>query len=170
TEMDVMAGLHRSRGAATVLMDADLLHPPELIERFVARWREGYQVVYGCRQSRENESLMQCLPAQAFYWTFKRLADVPLPEGVSDFRLIDRVVLETINAMPEKTRFLKGLFSWIGYKQIGEPFNVMPRIAGRTGWGFRRLFAYALDAFTGFSTAPLRTLLLIGAAVTISAA
>lgn len=168
-EMAVLAGLHRSRGAATVIMDADLQHPPELLERFVARWREGYQVVYGERRSRAREPLSYRWPAQAFYWIFKRLAEVPLPPGVSDFRLIDRVVREAIMAMPEKTRFLKGLFSWVGYRQIGEPFDVSPRVAGQTGWGFYRLFSYALDAFTGFSSAPLRAWLGIGAFTSLSA-
>ncbi|MEW6261960.1 MAG: glycosyltransferase family 2 protein [Thermodesulfobacteriota bacterium] len=169
-EVAIMAGLHRCRGSAAVVMDADLQHPPEMIQKFVARWREGYHVVYGVRRSREKETPLRRVLTEAFYWLFARVSEVTLPRGSGDFRLIDRAAVDALNAMPERTRFMKGLFSWTGFKQIGEPFDVVPRRAGRSSWSYWQLFLLAVEAFLGFSRLPLRVWTPLGLLVSLLSA
>jgi polyisoprenyl-phosphate glycosyltransferase len=155
-EIALAAGLDHARGQAVVIMDADLQHPPEMIETFVQRWREGYVMVYGQRTSREDESAVKRGFARLFYRLFDRFGEMPLPEGAGDFRLIDRKGVEVLRALPERARFSKGLYAWIGFSSIGVPFTVEERAHGTTKWSFRKLFRFAFDGITAFSTVPLR--------------
>jgi polyisoprenyl-phosphate glycosyltransferase len=164
-EVAIAAGLDHARGRAVVLMDADLQHPPEVIETFVERWREGYVMVYGQRTDREGESRVRRGFAHLFYRIFGRFAEMALPEGAGDFRLIDRKGVEVLRALGERARFSKGLYAWIGFKQTGVPFVVEERRHGTTKWSFRKLFRFAFDGITAFSTVPLRIWTYLGIVV-----
>ncbi|MDP2754278.1 MAG: glycosyltransferase, partial [Nitrospirota bacterium] len=146
-------------------MDADLQHPPEAIVAMLEKWREGYDVVYAVRHARTGQGLASRLFAKAFYWVFENLAEVPLPREAGDFRLMDRKVVDVINRMPERSRFMKGIFAWVGFRQIGIPYEQGERVAGGTKWGFLKLFSFALDGLTSFSTFPLRVWSYIGGAI-----
>ena len=129
-EIAIAAGLDHAEGEAVVIMDADLQHPPELIESFVARWREGYKNVFGTRVNRAGETVLRRILAHRFYHLFESFGEIPLPEGAGDFRLLDRQAVEALRAMGERARFSKGLYAWIGFKSIGVPFEVAPRADG----------------------------------------
>jgi glycosyltransferase involved in cell wall biosynthesis len=161
-EIAIAAGLDHARGRAVVIMDADLQHPPELIETFVARWREGYVMVYGQRTSRADEGPVKRGFARLFYRLFRRFGETPLPEGAGDFRLIDRKGVEVLRELHERARFSKGLYAWIGFKSVGVPFVVEERRTGVTKWSFRKLFRFAFDGITAFSTVPLRVWTYVG--------
>jgi polyisoprenyl-phosphate glycosyltransferase len=154
-EIALTAGLQHAAGRAAVPIDADLQHPPEIIPRLVEKWREGYEVVYAVRKSRETESFGRRLAARGFYWVFERLSDVPIPKDAGDYRLIDRRVVDAINAMPERSRFMKGIFAWVGFRQTGISYAVERRREGTSGWSARRLFHFAVDGLTSFSNFPL---------------
>lgn len=168
-EVAIAAGLDAARGQAVVVMDADLQHPPELIETFMARWREGYVMVYGRRTDREREGPVKRGFARLFYRLFERFGDTTLPEGAGDFRLIDRKAVDVLRALGERARFSKGLYSWIGFKTIGIPFVVEERRHGATKWNFGALFSFAFDGITSFSTMPLRVWTYLGGLVSLSA-
>jgi polyisoprenyl-phosphate glycosyltransferase len=153
-EMATTAGLHHARGRAVIVMDADLQDPPELIPEFLRRWREGYQVVYGVRSKREQETALKKLTSFLFYRLMGRIADVPIPPDTGDFRLMDRRVLEVYAQLHEDPRFFRGLVSWIGFKQVGVPFVRPPRAAGVTKYRYGRLLKLAFDTITAFSTLP----------------
>jgi polyisoprenyl-phosphate glycosyltransferase len=167
-EIALAAGLDHVRGRAVVIMDADLQHPPEMIETFVARWREGYVMVYGQRTDRSDETRIRRGSAHLFYRLFERFGEIGLPEGAGDFRLIDRTGVEVMRTLGERARFSKGLYAWIGFKATGVPFVVGDRQHGATKWSFRRLFRFAFDGITSFSTAPLRIWTYIGGLVSIA--
>jgi glycosyltransferase involved in cell wall biosynthesis len=168
-EIAIAAGLRYVRGDAAVIMDADLQHPPELIEEFVAKWRAGYQVVYGERLDRDADGALRRLLSRAFYRTFNALSKSDIPEGAGDFRLLDRRAIDAMNALNETSRFNKGLFSWIGFRSVGVPFVVPDRIHGPSRWNFRALVRFALDGLTSFSTLPLRVWSLLGLAISLTA-
>jgi dolichol-phosphate mannosyltransferase len=153
-EMATTAGLHHARGQAVIVMDADLQDPPELIEEFLKRWREGYEVVYGVRQKREQETALKKLTSFLFYRLMGKIADVPIPPDTGDFRLMDRRVLEVYARLQEDPRFFRGLVSWVGFRQIGVPFIRRPRAAGYTKYRYNRLLKLAFDTITAFSTLP----------------
>jgi glycosyltransferase involved in cell wall biosynthesis len=155
-ELALTAGLHQARGAAIVPIDADLQDPPELIGQLLEKWREGYDVVYAVRRHRFGESLLKRGTANLFYRLINFLSDTPIPRDTGDFRLFDRRVVEALNRIPERTRFMKGLFAWVGFKQVGILYDRQPRCQGETKWNYWRLWNFALDAITLFSTAPLR--------------
>ncbi|MGL5117285.1 MAG: glycosyltransferase family 2 protein [Beijerinckiaceae bacterium] len=155
-EVALAAGLDHARGAAAVMIDADLQHPPETIPVFVARWREGYDMVYGQRVDRTTDGRTYGHFARRFYTVFERFGEIPLPEGAGDFRLVSRRVIEALKRMPERARFSKGLYAWVGFRQIGVPYQVAERVHGETKWNYRKLFRFAFDGLTSFSTAPLR--------------
>jgi glycosyltransferase involved in cell wall biosynthesis len=161
-EIAIAAGLDHARGDAAVIMDADLQHPPEMIEAFVERWREGFLMVYGQRTDRSDETRTKRGFAQAFYKLFARFGEIPLPEGAGDFRLIDRKGVDALRTLGEKARFSKGLYAWIGFKATGVPFVVEERRFGTTKWSFRKLFRFAFDGIAAFSTVPLRIWTYIG--------
>src|SRR5262249_27070296 len=112
-EIALSAGLHRASGSAVLPIDADLQHPPELIPQLVANSREGFQVIYGVRRSRDDDPLLRRLATRGFYWLFDRLSEVPIPRDAGDFRLLDRQVVDVLNDMPERSRFMKGIFAWV---------------------------------------------------------
>ena len=168
-EIAIAAGLDHARGRAVVIMDADLQHPPETVAAFVERWREGYVMVYGQRTDRAGESRVKRGFTHAFYRLFARFGETDLPEGAGDFRLIDRKGVHVLQALGERARFSKGLYAWIGFKSIGVPFTVDERAFGTTKWSFRRLFRFAFDGITSFSTVPLRVWTYIGGLVSIGA-
>jgi dolichol-phosphate mannosyltransferase len=153
-EMATTAGLHHARGQAAIVMDADLQDPPELIPRFLAKWREGYQVVYGIRKKREQETALKKFTSFLFYRLMRRIADVPIPPDTGDFRLMDRRVLDVYAKLQEDPRFFRGLISWVGFKQVGIPFVRPPRAAGYTKYRYSRLLKLAFDTITAFSTLP----------------
>jgi glycosyltransferase involved in cell wall biosynthesis len=155
-EIAIAAGLDHARGDAVVIMDADLQHPPEMIETFVERWRDGYIMVYGQRTDRSDETRTKRGFAHLFYQLFARFGEIALPEGAGDFRLIDRKGVEVLRTLSEKARFSKGLYAWIGFKATGVPFVVEERRFGTTKWSFRKLFRFAFDGMAAFSTVPLR--------------
>ena len=168
-EIALAAGLDHARGQAVVIMDADLQHPPEMIEEFVRRWREGYVMVYGQRTDRSDETRLKRGSARLFYRIFERFGETSLPEGAGDFRLIDRKGVEVLRALGERARFSKGLYAWIGFKSTGVPFAVEERRHGATKWSFRKLFRFAFDGITSFSTVPLRVWTYAGGVISLCA-
>ena len=166
-EIAIAAGLDHARGRAVVIMDADLQHPPEAIAQFVERWREGHVMVYGQRTDRRGESRMKRGLTHLFYRMFARFGETELPEGAGDFRLIDRRGVEVLRALGERARFSKGLYAWIGFPSVGVPFEVEDRLHGATKWSFRKLFRFAFDGITSFSTVPLRVWTYLGIAVSL---
>lgn len=159
-EMATTAGLCHARGQAAVVIDADLQDPPELIREFVAKWRQGYQVVYGVRQSRVGETCLKKLTSYLFYRLVGFIADVRIPRDTGDFRLLDRKVIEVFRGLREDPRFFRGLVSWIGFRQIGVPFVRQPRKAGRSKYRYTRLLRLAFDTITAFSTFPALAIML----------
>jgi glycosyltransferase involved in cell wall biosynthesis len=155
-EIALAAGLDHVTGDAVVMIDADLQHPPETIPAFVARWRDGYDMVYGQRVDRATDGRVYSGFAARFYRVFERFGEMPLPEGAGDFRLLSRRVVETLKRMPERARFSKGLYAWVGYRSIGVPYQVAPRLHGTTKWNYPKLFRFAFDGITSFSTVPLK--------------
>jgi glycosyltransferase involved in cell wall biosynthesis len=164
-ERALSAGLAHARGDAVIPMDADLQHPPELIADLLAKWREGYEVVYAVRQQRTGQSWLGRIQAKLFYRLFDLLSEVPLPPEAGDFRLLDRKVVTVINAMPERTRFMKGIFAWVGFRQIGVPYVQEERRFGHSQWGFMKLLGFAFDGLVAFSDAPMRVWTVIGSIV-----
>ncbi|PVE25511.1 glycosyltransferase [Microvirga sp. KLBC 81] len=155
-EIAIAAGLDHARGDAVVIMDADLQHPPEMIEAFVERWQQGYDMVYGQRTDRSDETRVKRGFAHLFYRLFSRFGEISLPEGAGDFRLIDRKGVDVLRTLGEKARFSKGLYAWIGFRGAGVPFVVEERRFGTSKWSFRKLFRFAFDGIAAFSTVPLR--------------
>jgi glycosyltransferase involved in cell wall biosynthesis len=155
-EAAMTAGIAEAKGDAVVVIDADLQDPPSLIAAFIAKWREGFDVVYGVRASREADSLFKRATAGAFYRIFNAIASVPIPHDAGDFRLMDRRVVNALLSLPERNRFMKGLFAWVGFRQTGVEFVREARVAGETSWNFIRLWNFAVDGLTSFSIVPLR--------------
>jgi polyisoprenyl-phosphate glycosyltransferase len=166
-EIAIAAGLDHARGRAVIIMDADLQHPPETIPDLVAKWREGFVMVYAQRTDRNGESAVKRGFARLFYRLFDAFGETGLPEGAGDFRLIDRRGVEALRAMGERSRFSKGLYAWIGYKATGVPFEVGERLYGHTKWSFRKLFRFAFDGITSFSLVPLKVATYTGLLVSI---
>ena len=161
-EAALTAGIEAAGGDMVVPIDADLQDPPELIAEFVRRWEEGYDVVFGARADRSSDTAMKRTTARLFYRIFNRVSDLDIPESAGDFRLMDRAVVEALKRLPERNRFMKGLFAWVGFRQIGVPYVRPERAAGTTSMGYVRLWRFALDGITSFSTAPLRVWSVIG--------
>jgi glycosyltransferase involved in cell wall biosynthesis len=155
-QIAVTAGLDHARGQAVVVIDADLQDPPEVIPELIARWREGYHVVYGVRAEREGETRFKLFTARLFYRLIGALTDVDIPMEAGDFRLLDRQVVDELRAMRERHRFIRAMTSWVGYRQIGVPYRRQPRFAGETKYPFRKMFRLAINAITGFSDLPLK--------------
>ena len=158
----VTAGLSASLGKAVVIIDADLQDPPELIPEMVTLWRSGYKVVYGIRQTRDGETTFKLWTAKAFYRLINSLSDVEIPVDTGDFRLIDRIVVDVFLNMPERHRLLRGMWSWIGFPQVGLPYQRAPRFAGETKYPLRKMIGLALDGIVSFSVVPLRLVTALG--------
>jgi glycosyltransferase involved in cell wall biosynthesis len=166
-EAAMTAGLAKAKGDAILIIDADLQDPPSLIPRFVARWREGYDVVYGVRVSRETDTVAKRVTAAMFYSVFNHVTNTKIPHGAGDFRLMDRRVVQALLALPERNRFMKGLFSWVGFKQTGVEYTREARVAGRTSFSYPRLINFAFDGLTSFSIAPLRMASFAGVIISV---
>ena len=168
-DIALTAGLENAQGKAIIPIDADLQDPPELIEQLVAKWREGYDVVSGKRRSRQGESWVKKTTANAFYRIISRISSVPIPRDTGDFRLLDRRVVEAIKTMPERTRFMKGLFAWVGFKQTYVLYDRPNRIQGTTKWNYWKLWNFALDGITSFSLVPLKVWSYLGVVLSLLA-
>jgi dolichol-phosphate mannosyltransferase len=161
-QIAVTAGLDYSRGQAVVIIDADLQDPPEVILDLIAKWREGYEVVFAIRAEREGEGWFKLFTASLFYRLISKITDVDIPLDAGDFRLLDRKVVDVLNRMREKHRFLRGMSAWVGFRQIGVPYKRAARYAGETKYPFRKMFRLAINAITGFSYFPLQLATYIG--------
>ena len=165
-ELAVAAGLRYATGDAVVLMDADLQHPPEVIPEFIAKWREGFDIVYGKRDDREADGLLRRAFSNVFYSAFRAMSGTTLPGGAGDFRLLDRKAVDALNSLRERVRFNKGLYVWIGFKSTGVTFHVPPRFDGsKSRFRPRQLWRFALDGLVSFTTMPLRVWTYVGIAV-----
>jgi dolichol-phosphate mannosyltransferase len=161
-QIAVTAGLDHCRGQAAVIIDADLQDPPEVIPDLIARWREGYQVVYAVRTERAGESWFKTASASLFYRIIYRITDVRIPLDTGDFRLLDRRVIDTLGGMRERHRFLRGMSSWVGFAQVGVPYKRQARFAGETKYPLRKMFRLAFNAITSFSHFPLQIATVLG--------
>lgn len=163
------AGLRHARGRAVVIIDGDLQDPPALIRDMLEKWKEGYQVVYAQRKKRKGETFFKKASAHAFYKILHSLTSIDIPMDTGDFRLMDRVVVDQLNALPERNRFLRGLVCWVGFKRIGILYDRKERTAGKSKYPLRKMLRLAMDGITSFSTTPLKISFLTGMLATIIA-
>lgn len=161
-QIAVTAGMDYSRGEAVIVIDADLQDPPETVLELIKKWREGYQVVYAVRTEREGETWFKTFTASLFYRLIYRITEVKIPMDSGDFRLLDRRVINVMNSMREKHRFLRGMSSWAGFRQVGVPYRRAARFAGSTKYPFRKMLRLAENAITGFSYFPLQVASYLG--------
>lgn len=168
-EIAMTAGIDAASGAAVIPIDADLQDPPELIPELVARWRQGYEVVYAQRRSRQGETWLKRTTAKAFYGLIGRMTAIEIPSDTGDFRLIDRRAVDALKQLPERTRFMKGLFAWVGFRQTAVLYDRAPRHSGQTKWNYWRLWNFALDGITSFSFGPLRIWSYVGSLISLGA-
>jgi polyisoprenyl-phosphate glycosyltransferase len=166
-EIALTAGLDYAIGSAVIPLDADLQDPPELIAQLITKWREGYDVVYAVRRSRQGETWLKKISARAFYRTIGSMSRVPIPANTGDFRLLDRRVVEAMKKLPERTRFMKGLFAWVGYKQTSILFDRESRHCGKTSWNYWKLWNFALDGIISFSFLPLKVWSYVGTSISL---
>lgn len=166
-EIALTAGLDFSSGMAVIPIDADLQDPPELIPQLVAKWKEGYEVVYAVRKSRLGESLFKKLTAHLFYRLAEKIMDINIPRDTGDFRLMDRSAVDPLKTMRERNRFMKGLFAWVGFKQFAIYYERDPRHKGKTKWNFFKLLNFAIEGITSFSYVPLRLATYIGLVIAL---
>lgn len=152
----VTAGLKAVRGEAIIIIDGDLQDPPELILKMIKLWEQGNEVIYGQRKSRKGESVFKLMTAKMFYNTLNLLSDIEIPKDTGDFRLVDRKVVDQINNMPEHNKFLRGLFSWVGYKQCKLEYERDKRYAGKTKYPLKKMIKLAIDGVISFSTKPIK--------------
>ncbi|WP_058485371.1 glycosyltransferase family 2 protein [Defluviitalea phaphyphila] len=163
----ITAGMQFSEGSAIIIIDADLQDPPEVIYRMIEKWKEGYDVVYGKRIKRKGETFFKKFTAKIFYKILDKLTDVNIPRDTGDFRLIDRKVCDVLNALPEKNRYVRGLVSWIGFKQTEVEFIREERFAGETKYSLKKMLKLAFDGITSFSYKPLKFASIIGIMMSI---
>ena len=161
-QIAVTAGLEAAAGDVIVVIDADLQDPPEVIAGMIDLWRQGNHVVYGIRTTRAGESRFKLMTAKAFYRIMNRFSETPIPVDTGDFRLMDRKVVDVLLAMPERGRFLRGMVSWVGFRQVPLAYERQPRRAGRTKYSLFRMIQFALDGIVSFSVLPLRLAALTG--------
>jgi dolichol-phosphate mannosyltransferase len=161
-QVAITAGIDLAAGDAVVIMDADLQHPPEVIEDLVERWRQGYEVVYAVRADRAGEPRLKRTTARIFYRALGRLTEIDVPADAGDFRLVDRRALDAFRGLRETNRYVRGMFSWIGFRQTGVPYRYEARVGGTTKYTLRRMSQLAGNALTSFSSAPLRLALHLG--------
>jgi glycosyltransferase involved in cell wall biosynthesis len=168
-EAALTAGLDHCRGDVVIVIDADLQDPPELIPELLRCWTQGYDVVYGRRVSRQGETVLKRSTSYLFYRLMGRLSRVHIPHDTGDFRLLSRRTVESLRVLREQHRFMKGLFAWVGYPQIAIEYQRQPRQAGRTKWNYWRLWNFALEGITSFSTAPLKVATYLGLLISMFA-
>lgn len=155
-EMALSAGLDYATGDAVIIMDADLQHPPALIRNFLEKWEEGFDGVYGIRAHRREETRTKQFLTRTFYKLLQSVSEVSIPPNAGDFRLLDRCIVDALLEMPERTRFMKGLYAWVGFNQIGVDFEAGARMAGESKWSMLRLWSLALEGLVSFSSVPLK--------------
>jgi glycosyltransferase involved in cell wall biosynthesis len=155
-EAALTCGLAEARGRAVISMDGDLQHPPETIPLLIERWRDGYEMVFAQRRSRSDQDLISRLYVRGFYWLFDQLSEVRLPRDAGDFRLFDRKVVDALNGLPERNRFMKGLYAWLGFRTTAVAYECAERAGGRSKWNRLTQMRFAFDALTAFSNLPLR--------------
>ncbi|HET9048457.1 MAG TPA: glycosyltransferase family 2 protein [Chiayiivirga sp.] len=168
-EAALTAGLDHVDADVTVVIDADLQDPPELIAQFLAKWREGFDVVYGQRLARDGESWLKRATAAAFYRVMRRLSTTPIPPDTGDFRLMSRRATEALRGLRERQRFMKGIFAWVGFRNVALPYRRDPRQAGASKFNYWKLWNFALEGITSFSTAPLRLATYVGVMTAVAA-
>jgi glycosyltransferase involved in cell wall biosynthesis len=168
-EIALTAGLDYASGDGVVVIDADLQDPPELIPELVRRWREGYDVVYAKRTQRDGETVLKKSTAHLFYRVMRKISRFEIPADTGDYRLLSRRAVDALKQLREQHRFMKGLFAWIGYKQIAVPYRRDPRFAGETKWNFWKLWNFAIEGITSFTIAPLKLASYLGLAVALGA-
>lgn len=168
-EAALSAGLEHARGLAVVPMDVDLQDPPEVLGVMLEKWRSGFEIVYGVRATRKHDSLVKRVTANFYYRVHNLLSADKIPQNVGDFRLLDRKVVEVMRALPERNRFMKGLFAWAGFRQTSVTYARAERTTGRTKFGYWKLWTFALDGITSGSTLPLRIWSYIGGAIALIA-
>ena len=168
-EIALTAGLDHARGDAVVVIDADLQDPPELIPTLIEGWRKGYDVVYARRTVREGETAFKKLTAHAFYRVVQGMGRVKIPADTGDFRLLSRRAVDSLGQLKEQHRFMKGLFTWIGYPQLAVPYRRDARFAGETKWNYWKLWNFALEGITSFSIGPLKIATYVGVLVSVLA-
>ncbi len=168
-QIAVTAGLNTVRGKAVIIMDADLQDPPEVVHDLVAQWQDGYEIVHAQRRAREGETRFKKMTANLYYRLLSRLSSVEIPRNVGDFRLVDAKVVEAIRSMPERDRYLRGMFAWVGFRQTIVQFDRPQRFAGETKYPLKRMMRLAMDGVIGFSDVPLRLALWLGAFVSLGA-
>ena len=161
-QVAITAGMDLSSGDATIIMDADLQDPPEVVLKMIAKWKEGFEVVYAVREARKDEGVFKKITAALFYRLLRRLTEVDIPADVGDFRLVDRQALDAFKSLRENSRYVRGMFSWIGFKQAGVTYRRSGRFAGETKYPFRKMLRLARDAVISFSNAPLELALNLG--------
>ncbi len=168
-EAALTAGIDHATGDILIPMDIDLQDPPDLFKPFIERWREGYDIVYGVRSARDTDTVAKRVSASWFYWAFNSMSPVRIPANVGDFRLVDRRAVEVLRRLPERNRFMKGLFAWVGFNSVGVPYERPRRAAGSSKFNLWRLWNFALDGVVSFSTVPLRVSFYSGVAIAIVA-
>ncbi|MCV6825793.1 MULTISPECIES: glycosyltransferase family 2 protein [Halocynthiibacter] len=168
-QVAVTAGLNTVCGKAVIIMDADLQDPPEVVHDLIAKWQEGYEIVHAQRRAREGETRFKKFTASLYYRILSQLSSVEIPRDVGDFRLVDSKVIQAIKSMPERDRFLRGMFAWVGFRQTIVQFDRPERVAGETKYPFKKMLRLAMDGVVGFSDAPLRLALWLGALVSLGA-
>jgi glycosyltransferase involved in cell wall biosynthesis len=168
-EIAMTAGLDHCRGDAVIPIDADLQDPPELIPELLAKWEEGYDVVYATRTQRDGESSMKKVTAHLFYRFVKKLTPIPIPKDTGDFRLMSRKVVNALKELREQHRFMKGLFSWVGFRQTSISYRREPRHAGKTKFNYWKLWNFAVEGITSFSFMPLQVATYLGFAISLFA-
>lgn len=161
-QIAVTAGIDAAHGDAVVLIDADLQDPPEVILQMIEKWKEGYDVVYGTRTEREGESAFKLATARGFYRLLNKLSSVQIPLDTGDFRLMDRKIVDALRAMPEHDRFIRGMISWIGFKQIALPYKRAERFAGESKYPLKKMLRFATDGILSFSSKPLQLSVILG--------
>jgi glycosyltransferase involved in cell wall biosynthesis len=155
-EAALTCGLRMAKGDAVITMDADLQHPPDVIPALLEKWKQGDKMIYALRRNRDGDTGVRKFLTRAFYFIFRRITELDLPPGAGDFRLLDRRVVDAVNALPEKNRFMKGLMTWVGFAPGFVDFEAPERAGGASSFNFTRLFGLAVDAITSFSDIPLR--------------
>jgi glycosyltransferase involved in cell wall biosynthesis len=166
-EVALTAGIEHCSGEVAILIDADFQHPLALLPVFLEHWAQGYDMVYGVRENRATESYLKRNFAQLFYWLMQKITKIDIPRNAGDFRLLDRNIVQALKQFPERTRFMKGLYAWVGYKKIAVTFSIAERAGGASSWHFMRLAELAITGITSFSDVPLRIWGMIGFVISL---
>jgi glycosyltransferase involved in cell wall biosynthesis len=166
-EAALSAGISHSQGDVTILIDSDFQHPIDLIDSFLASWAEGYDMVYGVRQNRQNEARIRRFFTRGFYKLIDLITPITIPQNAGDYRLLDRKVINALNTLEERERFMKGLYAWVGFKSHAIPFHAPDRVNGKSSWKFKNLFELALTGIASFSNVPLRVWSLVGFSIAL---